>query len=337
MIFADSHRARWCVVVADDHGPEWAPAVDGGTSTHDGRQAPVQYSRLGESCTLLQRAMHRAARIAPASQVMVTALDEYREHWEPALWFVRPENRFVCENRAASLLTGAAALLSVAQSSPSNVVTILPARCFASQGWILDMALDRARSLLPGIREGAVTLGMVDIDEAVDEDYLVASRADAGGGLMVQGYARRPAAWVARRLKQQGALVASGIMVGYAGVFAAHVSRCWPGLTLALMQLTHAAAAARVECEVPLSLQRGVPNPVLRSLRWSPPAFAQRALRVGGAGWSGLKSPRAVARITEYLAAADGSATSRQESAKVRPAEGTSQRSAPWPPMQSCS
>jgi mannose-1-phosphate guanylyltransferase len=294
------HKLNWCIVVADDHGPEWAPTMQLGD-----RPSAVQYSRLGGSSTLLQRAMRRAARMAPTSQIMITALDEYREYWESSVWYVRPENRFVGENRAGSLLTGAAALLSIAQLSPSNVVTILPARCYVAQEWIFSAALERALSILPGVREGVVTLGMVDIDEGVDEDYLAVARARIGAGFLVLGFARRPASWTARLLVQQGAMIASGIMIGYAGAFAAHISKHWPGLTQTLAKLSAAAAAAGSECEVPMDLQRGVPRPAMKSLRWNPPMFPQRAIPVMGSGWSGLRSQRAVERVTTYSSIAD--------------------------------
>ena len=143
----------------------------------------------------------------------------------PAIWCVRTENRFVGENRATSLLTAAAALLAIAQLSPSNMVTILPARCYVAQEWILRAALERALSILPGVKEGVVTLGMMDIDEGVDEDYLAVNRARTGAGFTVLGFARRPTSWAARLLVQQGALFASGIMIGDVVAFAAHISK----------------------------------------------------------------------------------------------------------------
>jgi hypothetical protein len=97
-------------------------------------------------------------------------------------------------------------------------------------------------------------------------------------------------------------MVASGIMIGYAGVFAAHISAQWPGLTLKLNRLTAAAVAVAEECEVPSSLQRGVPNTILRTLRCHPPTLAQRVFRVSHCGWSSLKSPRAVARVSTFMA-----------------------------------
>lgn len=305
-------KADWCIVIADDQGPEWTPLIDA-----DERSAPVQYRRLGGSGTLLQQALRRAARIAGPSRVMATVNEEYRHHWERSLWCVAPERRFLCEQRAASTLTSAAALLTIAAKSPSNVVVILPARCHVKHEWILDAAFDCALALLPRIAEGIVTMGMSEAEPGFDEDYLVASDAGRGPGLSVLGMARRPVAWIVRHLQEQGALVASGILVGYAGAFASHITRHWPGLTLELTRLVEAAASAGAESEIPCDLLRGVPGPVLRSLRWHPPSFAQRALCVRRAGWSGLKSPREVARVNGLVLASSPRLAVRKAAPKI--------------------
>ncbi len=93
-----SGRSHWCIVVADDHAPEWVP-----------------YGCLGGSATLLRQALHRAASIAPISQIIVTALEEYRDRWEPILWSVRPEMRVIGDKRTSPLLISAAAILSIAR------------------------------------------------------------------------------------------------------------------------------------------------------------------------------------------------------------------------------
>jgi mannose-1-phosphate guanylyltransferase len=291
--YSESSRSDWCIVQVDDHGSGWS-------SSPEGQPAPVQYCRVAEAATPLQKSLHRAGSVAPGSQIMVTAFEEYRHLWEPSLWFVRPERRFVCDNRAASLLSSAAAILAVAAHSPSNVITILPARCAVVHEWVLRRALKRASAELPNVTEGAITLGMIDPEEGIDEDYLVVGKARSGPGSCVEGYARRPVPWVARHLKHGGALVSSGIMIGYAGVFAAHVSKHWPGVAKKLAQVISAAAIAEEECEVPSSLNRGVPTAVLHSLRWHPPAFPQRVFEVCNSGWSGLKSARAIARVSQY-------------------------------------
>ncbi len=288
-----SQKSHWCVVVADDHGPEWMPAVNPSK-----RPAPVQYCGLGDSTTLLQKALHRAARIAPATQVMVTTIDGHREHWQPALWSVRPQHRFVGDSRLTSCLTVAGALLSVAAESPYHVVTVLPAKCYVTHENVLFGALQNAYTNLPLTPEGVVTLGMVDIPDGIDEDYLVPGRAKDSPHWIVQAMARRPVPWVVRHLREHGAMTASGILIGYAGVFAAHVAKQWPGLTVKLSRAIARAVTSGTECRVPAALRDGVPGAVLRSLGWCAPAFSQRVLRVQHAGWSGLRSPRAIARIS---------------------------------------
>ncbi len=268
-------KAHWCIVVADDHGPEYLPSIGRGE-----KPSPVQYCRLGEPSTLLQKALNRARQIAPPAQILVIARDEYRDLWESALWFVSPTHRFVSDTRAASALATAAALLSIAADSPSNIVTILPARCYVAHEWILSAALRQLRAALPKIREGVTTLGMVDIDDGIDEDYLIAARADAGPGLRAQAIVRKPTTWVARHLRQQGAMVMYGILVGYAGIFAAHISKYWPGLTNVLTRVIAAASSTDDESRFSASIIRGVPSIVLRSLRWRPPVSRQRAFRL---------------------------------------------------------
>jgi mannose-1-phosphate guanylyltransferase len=243
----DALSSLWCIVVADEHaaGSLIATASD---------RSPVQYSRIGKEPTPLQRALHRAVAIAPASQILLTALEEYRNCWEPAAWFIPPERRFIGDNRWASQLSSAAAIISIAERSPSNVVAILPARCYVADEGALNRALTHALSQLPGVPEGAATLGMFDIEDAVDENYLIVRPARTGRGMTVDGFARRPVAWMARHLKSNGALVASGIMVGYAGVFAAHISKHWPGISRNLAMLAETAQIAREECDVPAAL-----------------------------------------------------------------------------------
>lgn len=290
MSYTNSRKAGdWCIVVADDHGPEYVPSI-GGVA----RASPVQYCGFGEPTTLLQKALHRALKMAPATQIAVTVREEDRGRWEPALWFLRPERRFVSDSRMTSSLTTAAALLSIAADSPSNIVTILPTRCYVANEWILSSAIDQLHGTLPELAEGAATLGMIDVEDGVDEDYLVPC------GLGVLGMAHRPVRWVAQRLRQQGAMVASGILTGHVGAFAAHICRHRPLLAKALGKFK--AAAAGAENRLCADMFHGAPGSMLRPLTWRPPAFPLRVLPVFRCGWRGLHTARAVSRISASLA-----------------------------------
>jgi hypothetical protein len=288
--------APWAIVVADDHGCESGLAHSG-----DGAAAPVQYSPLNGRRTLFQDAVQRALRLAPASQVIVTALEACRLHWEPALWFMRPEHRFVSTEPGMSWLASASAILAIAYKAPDSVVTLMPGRCYVSHESILTEAIERAVSLLPMAPEAVISLGMQDLDGGIDEDYLVPLQGERTALQPLLGVARRPVNWIAQYLRAEGALVASRVTCSYARTLAAHISLAWPGLASRLLEPILAAARQPTEGGVHIQVPRGLPKGVLRSRHWYPPALPQRALRVRGCGWSGLRTARAVARLSEFL------------------------------------
>jgi hypothetical protein len=296
MINPTRSPAPWAIVVADDHG-----ADSGLSPSPRGPAAPVQYCPFNGRRTLFRDALQRAMRVAPASQMMVTALDAYRAHWEPALWFIRPEHRFVSTEAGMSWLTTASALLSVAHKAPDSVVILLPGRCFVSHESVLAEAIDRAVSLLPRVPEAVISLGMQDLDDGVDEDYLVPIQGERAYLQPLLGVARRPVPWIAEYLRAEGALVASRVICGYARTLASHISMVWPASAGRLLEQILESAYHPGEGGVRIHVPSGVPKAMLRSRHWYPPALPQRAMRVRACGWSGLRSARAVARLSEFL------------------------------------
>src|ERR1700738_3436735 len=109
-------HSRWCIVVADTAAPDWM--VSEGTDAHS---APIQYCGLGEPTTMLQKALHRARRIAAATRILVTAAGAHRSRWQSALWFMPTERRFLSDPRGWSSPT-TAAVLSIAARAPSSSV-----------------------------------------------------------------------------------------------------------------------------------------------------------------------------------------------------------------------
>jgi len=288
----------WAIVVADDHGLDSSAALCGGN-----RLTPLQYCTLGANRTLFQEALQRAGRIAPAAQILVTTQDAYRAYWEPALWFIRPEHRFVSSNPGTSWLTTAAAILSIAYRAPDSIVNLLPGGCFVSHESILGEAIERAIALLPLIPEAVVTLGMLDADGGIDEDYLVPRKGEPNFLQPLLGIARRPVPWIAQYLRSQGALVASRITCSYARTLAAHIALVWPGLASKLLEPIVARAENSGDRDMAMTwrIPDRLPKALLRSRQWYPPVLPQRALRVRACGWSGLRSPRAVARLSPLL------------------------------------
>lgn len=293
-------QKRFCLLIADERGSDWAPAVCLGA-----RARPTQYAKFGTFRTVLQASLQRAATIVGPSHLAVTLLEEDRQFWRPSMWFVPPANRYVGESRAVGALCRAAALLAIADKWPSSIVTILPARCFVAHEWILNAALKAAVNYLPAVKEGVITFGMMDQAEGIDEDYLVVSRAQCGPGFTIQAVARRPVSWVARSLQERGAMVSSGIMIGHAHMFGAHIAKKCPDLARSLAEVRTSSARSE-ECRIPATLLRTVSPFALRSLRGQAPAMPQRVFRVSHCGWSGLKTPRAAARLGTLLANGTG-------------------------------
>jgi mannose-1-phosphate guanylyltransferase len=260
--------------------------------------APVQYRPFAEPTTLLQKALHRARRIAPANRILVTASDAHRAHWQPALWFIPAEHRFVSESPGWSSLTTAAAVLAIAARVPSAAVTILPARCYVDDEWTLTLALHAALSNMGHAADGVVTLGMASGACEVDEDYLLVDEAPAGRPMIpVAVTARRPVDWVARHLAGRGALVASGIFIGHADALAAVLYKYWPKPTHQLLRHLARSFAAGVENRLPADLVEQALRAAPRSFWKHPPWLPLRAVRVAHCGWSSLRSQRAVDQV----------------------------------------
>lgn len=257
--------------------------------------APVQYCRFGEPATLLQKALHRARRIAAANRILVTAAEAHRAHWQSTLWFIPAEHRFVSELPGWSSLTTAAAVLAIAARVPSAAVTILPAHCYVDDEWTLTLALHTALSNMTHAADGVVTLGMAGGACEVDEDYLLVDEgADGGPMVPVSVTARRPMHWIARHLAGRGALVASGIFIGHADALAAVLYKYWPKPTHQLLRHLARSFAAGVENRLPAALVEQAVRLAPQSFWKHPPWLPLRALRVAHCGWNSLRSGRAV-------------------------------------------
>jgi len=245
---------------------------------------------------MLQKALHRARRISDAARVIVTAAELHRSHWQPGCWFVRPEHRFVSEFPGWSLLTTAAAVLSIAARAPAALITIVPARCYVADEWALTVAIHSVLSDRSFLADGIVTLGMVGAQPSVDEDYLVLSEPDGRPTATVAVTAQKPAEWLARDLVRRGAVVASGIYVAYARALAAMLYQYWPMLTRKILRyLRHSLVPGTENCVPPTLAQEE-----LRASRpfWDrPPWMPVRAMRVADCGWSSLSSADAIERV----------------------------------------
>jgi mannose-1-phosphate guanylyltransferase len=281
----------WCIVVADGSSPTWTSSAEAA-----GQPLPIQYCCIDEPVTLLQRALHRATNISCAARILVTVEERDRAQWQPALWFIRSQHRFVADDSRVSSLTLAAAVLSIAARSPLSVVTIMSARCYVANERVLSAALHHAIGQLRRFPDVVFTLGMDEVRDAVDEYFLMPGTLDAGPGEPVSAMARYPIVGAARHVANEGAMVASSIYVGCAGVLASLIIKNAPGLARQLARRVLRPSANPAEVRLSVDLRDAIPSARMRSFWWCPLSFPLRALRVTDCGWSGLHSVRAVER-----------------------------------------
>jgi mannose-1-phosphate guanylyltransferase len=237
----------------------------------------------------LRQASLRARRIVSPANVLLSAREADRDVWAGPLWFIHAANRFISDPGVPASFSTAAAVLSVAVRSPSCLITVLPSDFWVARESTLTESMEKVLTALRWMPDTVATLGMSDTHPGLDEDYLVVGPENPQTGAAIQAKAHRPAPTIAKQLLKEGALVASGILLGQAQAFASRVHRYWPH---AARELTEALDSDRCEGrEHRLSAKTycDISRSVMSSIRLSPPTFPMRAFRVFGSGWCSRK------------------------------------------------
>jgi mannose-1-phosphate guanylyltransferase len=275
-------RARCCIAIAKDERLERS-------TENQAPQAGNAQQAAAVKMGFLRQASLRARSLVSPANVLLSAQEEDRGIWEGPFWFTRPANRFVSARGVPTSLSTAAAVLSVAARLPSCLIAVLPSDFWVARESVLREAIDRAFKSIEMIPDCIVTLGMIDTHPEIDEDYLVVGPNNNQKGAVILARVNRPESRAAQQLINEGAMVASGILLGYAHAFAARIRKYWPHLA---RELTHTLESdCRPEGENRLSGQayRHVPRSIINSIRLSSPTFPMRAFRVQGSGWCSRK------------------------------------------------
>jgi hypothetical protein len=277
-----SAEACCCIVVASDGRSEGM--------THGSEQRPLdsQVAAIVKKGFLRQASL-RARRIASPAKVLLSARGEDRGVWASPFWFTQPANRFISDRGVPTSISTAAAVLSVAARAPSCLVTILPTDFWVARESVLADAIDKALTSLQQTPGTVATLGMSDAHPGTDEDYLIVGPASSQTGAAIQAKANRPGPAAARQLSREGALVASGILLGHAQAFAARIHKYWSHLARELANTVRSDRCSEVEHRMLADAYQHISRSVMSSIRLSPPAFPMRAFRVQGSGWCSRK------------------------------------------------
>jgi mannose-1-phosphate guanylyltransferase len=275
-------QAPCCIVIATDERSERLT-----DTLHRGPLNSQQAAIVKRG--FLRQALLRARRIASPASVLVSAREEDRSVWAGPLWFTQSANRFISDRGVPTSLSTAAAVLSVAATSPSRLVTILPSDFWVARESVLAEAIESALMALQRVPGTVATLGMSDTHPGADEDYLIVGPGGSQMGAAIQAKANRPAPSVAKRLSDEGALVASGILVGHAQAFAERIQKYWPQLARELTNTVGSDRSQDAEHRLSACVYHHISRSVLCAMRLFPPTFAMRAFRVQGSGWCSRK------------------------------------------------
>jgi mannose-1-phosphate guanylyltransferase len=272
---------RFCIVIANEERPE---RLTGNLrNTLNSQQANAVKKKL------LRQASLRARCTASPSRVLLSAQEKDRPVWEGPLWFTRPSNRFLSDPGVPTSFSTAAAVLSVAARLPSCLVTILPSDFWVANEVILAQAIERVLKSLKRTPGMVATLGMSDTHPGTDEDYLIVGPESSAMGAAIQARASRPIPAIAKQLSKEGALVASGILLGQAQAFAERIHKYWPNLVQELTGALDLDRFDEVEHRLSADAFNHISRSLMSSIRLSPPTFPMRAFRVQGSGWCSRK------------------------------------------------
>jgi len=271
-------QARYCIVVAASE------RLDRLTDNSHQRQLNFQQAAIAKKRFLRETSV-RARRVASPANVLVSAREEDRSIWVGPLWFTRPARRFISDRGVPTSLSTAAAVLSIAARSPSSLVTILPSDFWVARESVLAEAIEAALTAMKQVPDTVATLGMSDNDPGGDEDYLIVGPGSSRMGVAIQAKADRPKPPVAKRLLDEGALVASGILLGHAQAFAVRIRKYWPQWAQELTATVGLDCSTEAERRLSADQCLHISRSVTYSMRLFPPTFAMRAFRVHGSGW----------------------------------------------------
>jgi hypothetical protein len=150
---------------------------------------------------------------------------------------------------------------------------------------VLASAIENVLTVLQPLPGTVATLGMSDTHWGIDEDYLIVGPVSSEMGAAIQAKASRPVPSVAKRLLRDGALVASGILLGHAQAFAARIRKYWPELAQELADSAGSNPTPEAERQLSAGSYRHLLRSALHPVSLFPPTFAMRAFPVRGSGW----------------------------------------------------
>ncbi len=205
----------WAIVLAAGKGSRLR-----GITTLAGEAVPKQFCALHGDVSMLRRALQRAARRVPVSNIQVVVATEHRKWWERELEDL-PASSVVAQPADRGTAAGVLLPLTpILRQDPDGIVVLLPADHHVGREWVLQEAIDRALVVVRAAPEKVALLGMTPEDGA-DPDYgwilpVPGHPEGFAGPAAVERFREKPGAAEAAALWERGGLVNSFVLVARA-------------------------------------------------------------------------------------------------------------------------
>jgi mannose-1-phosphate guanylyltransferase len=280
----------WAIVLAAGEGTRLSTL----TTDRAGVSVPKQYCSLLGGASLLEDALHRAAEVVPAEQVMTIVAQAHRRWWNDLnasmgdRLVAQPANR----GTGHGILL---ALLHVLERDPDARVLFLPSDHYVRDEQTLAEAM---RAALAAEDDGTVMLLGITPEEPDPElGYIVQGPREPRGAYVVRRFIEKPETTVARHLVDAGCLWNSFIFAARGrtllALFEQHAPQAVARMQAAL-QAGDAALAQLYSQLAELDFSRHVLQRSEEHLRvWSVPRC----------GWDGLGTPRRLAKVLRRMPA----------------------------------
>jgi mannose-1-phosphate guanylyltransferase len=234
-------RQPWAIVVATA-GEEGPP--DATASWEFAAPAHLQY--MGSPPNLpaspLQRALHRAAAIAPRRRIVAVVPAEHRRRWQGPLWFLPRANAIVQPQSFGSAFGVLAALLKILDRDPAAAVVLLPSTHRVRDEDVLARWIRRAEALAMLRPQHLFVLGIEREAAVAARSYVVAGRDDSRGGFeIVELFDAPPSMVPMQNPLERRVLWNSGIVAGAGTAFLELFRRRAPDLISHLTAVAHGA------------------------------------------------------------------------------------------------
>lgn len=202
----------WCVVLAGGDGRRLHPI----TADARGAMVPKQFCSLEGGPTLLETTLARAERLVPSERIVVSVTEPHRRWWRRDLRML-PEDNIVSQPANRGTLAGVLSpLFAVVARRLEATVVLLPSDHAVADEVTLETAVRGAVRDAERHPEAVVLLGMEPDGLDAEYGWIVPDTSSKASVRPVLRFVEKPSELEAARLRRDGALISSFILVARA-------------------------------------------------------------------------------------------------------------------------